>query len=350
MVWLWLGLTVVIAAVVLWPRFGLLALGRRWRTMAERAVVEDALKHLLECRQAGRGATEQSLRGALRLGGPAVLRVVAKMESADLLRSSGGGLTLTGNGRRLALQIVRAHRLWELWLADEAGMPLSRVHRVAERAEHQLSPEQVASLDAHLGHPTRDPHGDPIPSASGQLQMLSAVPLTDWPMNRPGRIMHIEDEPIEAFQQIASAGFKPGVQIRILERDADRLVVGSDEDEHTLAPVIAANIHIADIEQPRTITAEAMRLWEVSEDEEVEIVELDPACRGFNRRRILDLGFTPGARLRRELTGAFGRARAYRVRGTLIALRDDQAAQIWVRPVGEPEATAAQQNTEVKVK
>lgn len=330
----WLVLAALIAAVgVFRPRVGLLALTRRWKELRRRERFEDALKHILAWDQRGQDATPESLAGTLGMAQGRTLELITHMEERDLIQSAGGGLRLTAEGRQLALHVVRAHRLWERYLADDAGVPMARLHQAAEKAEHQFSSERIDALDAHLGHPERDPHGDPIPRADGSLEKDNAVPLTDWPLTKAACVMHIEDEPDVIFQQILAAGLRPGKNIRVLENTPERLVISDGEQEHRLAPVVAANIQVAAVPAGPERPAGSKRLSELAEGETAEVVELDALCRGFSRRRLLDLGLTRGTRIESALDNTFGDPRAFRFRGTLIALRKEQADQIWVRPV-----------------
>jgi len=331
---IWIAAAVALVAV-LWPRAGLLAQALRWRRARGRMRVEDALKHLLASEHRGTIAGLDSLRGALGLGHRPLLRLVRRMEAAGLLQSQSGGFVLTPSGERLALHVVRAHRLWERYLADEAGMAMSRIHRAAEREEHRLSAEALDALDAHLGHPQHDPHGDPIPAADGRIAQVAGVPLTDWPAASPARIVHLEDEPEIIFKQIVAAGLRPGMTVRVLESGPERLVVSDGRDEHRLAPAVAANIQVAAPVETETHPAGAIRLSELAAFRDAEVTGLDPECRGFVRRRLLDLGLTPGARVRIEMTSAGGDPRAVRVRGTIVALRREQARGIWVLPAAD---------------
>ncbi|MBP6210837.1 MAG: hypothetical protein KA473_15500, partial [Anaerolineales bacterium] len=151
----------VIMVIVFLPRVGLLALYKNYRAAQERERVEDALKHLLDREQQGRHASPESLGGTLDLPRAKVTLLIEDMEGQGLLESRGTELHLTTEGERWALHVVRAHRLWERYLADEARMPLEKVHREAHRREHSLTETQLNELEAALGHPTRDPHGDP---------------------------------------------------------------------------------------------------------------------------------------------------------------------------------------------
>jgi DtxR family transcriptional regulator, Mn-dependent transcriptional regulator len=110
-------------------------------------------------------------------------------------------------------------------------------------------------------------------------------------------------------------------------------VLSDGETEYRLAPTVATNIGVAPLPESEIAIANAVSLADLSDNQEAEIVMLDDAVQGFTRRRFLDLGLTPGTTIYPELGNFFNDPRAYRIRGTLIALRKDQAAQIWVKPV-----------------
>jgi DtxR family transcriptional regulator, Mn-dependent transcriptional regulator len=329
----WLVLGIILIAAIFIPRVGLLAIYKTYRIARERELVEDALKHLLDREQHGRQASPESLAGTLNLQRTKVMRLIEDMETQGLLESRGSDVHLTTQGERWALHVVRAHRLWERYLTDEARMPLGKIHGESERREHSLTEAQLNDLDAALGHPTRDPHGDPIPTREGTLLKAEGMPLTAWQSESPARIVHLEDEPALAFEQILAAGIRLGQTIRILDRNPQRYLLTDGETEFRLAPAVAANVSVAPLPESETAKANAVPLAELTYDQRAEIVVLDEAVQGFTRRRFLDLGLTPGTVIYPELQNFFGDPRAYRVRGTLIALRKDQAAQIWVKPV-----------------
>ena len=228
--------------------------------------------------------------------------------------------------------MVRAHRLWERYLADEARMPLARVHDEAQRREHTLTAAQLDELEAAMGYPRRDPHGDPIPTREGALSDVAGTPLTAWPLDTPGRIVHLEDEPAIAYAQILAVGLRLGQVVRVLERTPERLVLSDGEHEYRLAPAVAVNVTLAPLTEDEVARNHVIPLSDVPLHQTAEIVALDDALQGFTRRRLLDLGLTPGALVYPELQNMFADPRAYRVRGTLIALRRDQAERIRVRP------------------
>jgi DtxR family Mn-dependent transcriptional regulator len=323
----------LLLAAIFHPQRGLLA---RWRVNSasgQKELVEDALKFLLKQERDGRYASPEALAGALRLYGSDLLRLVTRMETQNLLQTHRGGLRLTPDGERWALQVVRAHRLWERYLADEARLPLEKIHSEAERREHGMTPEQIDHLAASLGYPEQDPHGDPIPNRSGEMVADTGTSLTSWPTGVTGRISHLEDEPPLAYDQILAEGLRLGQMMRILETSPERVVLSDGENEYRLAPAVAANVHLSPLPEALEAQSGVMPLSELPDRTEAEVVALDEACQGFTRRRLLDLGMTPGVYLYAEMRNFFGDPRAYRVRGTLIALRREQAANIWVRPV-----------------
>jgi DtxR family Mn-dependent transcriptional regulator len=331
MTWIWLAAILFVFTFL--PRVGFLALYQDWRSARNREQVEDALKHLLDREKSGRHASPESLAGTLDLPRVKATRLIADMEAQGLLETQGSQLHLTAEGERWAIHVVRAHRLWERYLVDEARMPLNQIHGEAHRREHKFTDAQLDELDAALGYPTLDPHGDPIPSRAGKMASVESQPITSWQSEGPVRIVHIEDEPAIAYEQILAAGLRLGQVIRIIERSPQRLVLSDGETEYRLAPTVAANVSIAPLPASEIARANAVPLAALTQDQDGEIISLDDAVQGFTRRRFLDLGLTPGTTIYPELGNFFGDPRAYRVRGTLIALRKDQAAQIWVKPI-----------------
>jgi DtxR family Mn-dependent transcriptional regulator len=332
------NLFVITAAVVL----ALLAWeGRRWfrtrRTGRDRQRLEDALKHLFDVEYRDRLGSLASIGGALGLRGSAVVEVVTRMQSQGLIEARGQEFALTPDGARLALQVVRAHRLLERYFADEARLPLRKVHAAAERQEHSLSPAEADRLSAALGHPTLDPHGDPIPTRDGLVAPATGTPAPSWlsgPAARLARIVHIEDEPEISFAQIVAEGLRVGQFIRVLESTADHVTMTDGEREFRFAPAVAANVFLAPADRaawPEPV----VRLADLGDDRLAEVVTLDEGCQGFSRRRLMDLGFTEGARVRPSLRTFAGDPRAYDVRGTTIALRRDQASHVLVRPIAD---------------
>jgi Mn-dependent DtxR family transcriptional regulator/Fe2+ transport system protein FeoA len=307
----------------------------RWR---ERRVLsrgrqhlEDALKHLFDLEYRGSHGTLASLTGALRLPDRVVLDLVARMQSQDLLIARNREFDLTPQGERLALQVIRAHRLLERYFADEARLPLKDVHAAAERGEHTLSPEDADRLSASMGHPAVDPHGDPIPTRDGFVPPAAGVPATAWPLNQLAQVVHLEDEPPISYAQLVAEGIRVGQTMRLIESTPNRLVFTDGLNEFKLAPAVAANIFLAPAPLTETLTG-LIPLSDLQTGQSGEVMSLDHACQGYSRRRLMDLGFTEGARIRPALSTFAGDPRAYEIRGTLVALRRDQSRLVYVRP------------------
>ncbi len=133
-----------------------------------------------------------------------------------------GGITLTVMGRRHALAMVRRHRLIETYLVSELGYGWDEVHDEAEVLEHAVSDRLLNAIDALLGHPTRDPHGDPIPSADGAAHLPDAVRLTEA---APGlaTVVRVSDADPERLRRFAQAGIVPDVPVEVASATAVRV-------------------------------------------------------------------------------------------------------------------------------
>ncbi len=146
------------------------------------------------------------------------------------------GVRLTPEGRRVALEVIRHHRLLELYLAEALHMPWDQVHDEAEVLEHVLSEELEALIAAKLGHPTIDPHGDPIPSAELELEETPTRSLESLAPGDEGTFVRVSDADPEMLRYLAQQGILPGQRIHVLERQpfGGPLLVNVDGREHTL--------------------------------------------------------------------------------------------------------------------
>jgi DtxR family Mn-dependent transcriptional regulator len=319
-----------------WPVSGLYWRWSRFRRYSDRTLVEDALKHLYDCEARRHPGTVHSLSGALGISGHRLAEVVARLEQLKLAESEGGVYTLTTEGRTYALRIIRVHRLWESYLSDDTGFDASEWHLQAEHREHTTTEEEAEALSARMGHPRFDPHGDPIPTSSGEIVPPPGQPLSDLRPGQVGRIVHLEDEPQEIYAQLLAESLYPGMQVRIFEVSAERIRFEAEGEEHVLAPVVAANLSVQTLPEEEEVEEVFERLSALDPGERATVVGLSSACRGAERRRFLDLGIIPGTEVVAELRSAGGDPTAYRIRGAVIALRRDQAEFIHVvRPEGK---------------
>ena len=319
------GVLVGLLAVLFWPRRGFAVRLIQLLRMTERVRLEDALKHLYNCEYESRESTVESLAGALEISRGFAVRLVGRLEVLQLIQSDGHGLPLTEAGREYALRILRTHRLWERYLADRTNVSPVEWHEEAERREHMLAPAETEELAAKMGHPVYDPHGDPIPTAAGELPPSSGVALTAMKPGQAGTIVHLEDEPREVFEKLVAAGLAPLMHVELLRVAPEVIRFSADGEERELEPVAATNITVLPQVGSETGVAFSQKLTELPPGESATVVHVSPSCQGPQRRRLLDLGLVPGTRITAELEGAFGDPVAYRIRGALIALRKQQA-------------------------
>lgn len=180
----------------------------RGRSDTPTAAMEDYLKVLWTAQEwTETRVTTTWLAQRLGVGAPTVSETVRRLVDrgwAD--HEPYGAVTLTDAGRVLALRVVRRHRLVETWLVDHLGYGWDEVHAEAEVLEHAVSDRFVERLDAALGHPVRDPHGDPIPTAEGRVVVPTAVLLSDLAAGERGTVVRISDADPAVLRECAAAG------------------------------------------------------------------------------------------------------------------------------------------------
>jgi DtxR family transcriptional regulator, Mn-dependent transcriptional regulator len=156
------------------------------------------------------------------------------------------GVRLTERGRRVALEVIRHHRLLELFLAETLQMPWDQVHAEAEVLEHVISEELEALIAAKLGDPTLDPHGDPIPSADLQLRERETSSLDDLQAGDGGVFVRVSDSDPEMLRYLAECGISPGDRLRVRDRQpfGGPLFVSFGEREHTIGGRLARAMRV----------------------------------------------------------------------------------------------------------
>lgn len=323
------GALVALTALLLWPRRGIVARVRRISHLSERVLLEDALKHVYTCESVGRACTLESLAGRLDVSRGRAADLLKALAERELTRQTEAGPKLTEQGRSSALQLVRTHRLWERYLADRTGVPAGEWHEEAERMEHALSSEEADELAARLGHPAWDPHGDPIPTAGGELPRVERATLSGVDVGRTVEIVHLEDEPRVIYDALLEDGFDVGSRVEVVGRDRNTVRLRARGREWALDQVVAGNVTVRSLPEGVRADAPVATLVDVRPGESGRVVGISPACKGAQRRRLLDLGVVRGTVVEAAFGSAGGDPVAYRIRGALIALRREQAE--WVR-------------------
>lgn len=156
------------------------------------------------------------------------------------------GVELTEEGRKIAANIVRKHRLWEVFLVDKLNFSWDEVHDVAEQLEHIKSPKLINQIDAFLGFPTYDPHGDPIPDKEGNFKKVEKSLLSTLEKNESGLCIGVNDSSSDFLQFLDKKGIVLGKKIKVLEKEDfdDSLSIEIGDKKLSISKKIANNLYI----------------------------------------------------------------------------------------------------------
>lgn len=211
-------------------------------------VIEDYLKAIYSLRQHGETVRTVALAENLNLKPPSVTAMLKTLANLKLIEYEPyRGVELTEKGRLIALEIVRHHRLIELYLVEALGFSWDEVHDEAEVLEHFISEKLEARIAAYLGDPTHDPHGDPIPTLDGKLPTGETVTLADLELKTKVRVLRVRDQQPERLRYLAALGIVP---------DATLKIVGSEPFEGPITVGIGKKTHALDRQLTRMITVE----------------------------------------------------------------------------------------------
>ena len=321
---------VLIFILVFYPSKGIIAIWKKSNYANKKVLIEDALKYLYNCEYNNSTCSLNGIAGNLSISADEATDIISRLESMGLVSAKKDELNLTSDGRSYALRVIRVHRLWEKYLADETSVTENEWHQKAEEIEHTLTLAQADQLAAQIGNPVFDPHGDPIPSASGDLPIKKGKALSEMKVGEFANIIHVEDEPHAIYSQILAEGLYPGMQIRMMEVSEKRLKFVANGEECVLSPLIAKNITVGVVKLEKQIEGKFKTLSSLKIGEEGTILGIAKALRGQQRRRLMDLGIVPGTKIEAELESLTGDPVAYRVRGTTVALRKKQTEKIYL--------------------
>jgi DtxR family Mn-dependent transcriptional regulator len=221
---------------------------RRGRAGANTEAVEDYAKtiHALAHREGGPVGTS-ALAARLGVSPGTVTSMLKRMAEMGLVSHElYHGVVLTEAGERVALEVIRHHRLIEAYLADALGMPWDRVHDEAEVLEHYISEELEERIAAALGDPSHDPHGDPIPDRGLEIANDEGVSVADLEPGEGGVFSRVSDSDAEMLRYLDQRGIRPGVELVLRERDPfdGPLYVEVDGGQHVLGHRLAAAMRV----------------------------------------------------------------------------------------------------------
>ncbi|MGC9356673.1 MAG: DtxR family transcriptional regulator [Anaerolineae bacterium] len=330
--WLWPILSVLFALLWLWT----LLRQRRAPTRTlpstdtagrRRREAEDLLKTAYALQEAEGHLTMEDLARALNVPESLAQQGMEALIAFGWVdESTQRALRLTNEGENHAQDLIRAHRLWERYLVDQEGMSLEEIHAEAHHREHGMTLEELDRLDAELGHPAWDPHGHAIPESQAHVPPLPGRPLSEeGEPGRPLRVVCLDDKPEPLLAQLLVLGLEPGAEVSIADREADILHVQFDGDVFPLA--LAAARHVRVVPRPALMVA----LGELPVGAHAQVVEIHGV--GKHQRRMLDMGFVPGADVSVIRKAPLGDPIEYLVKSTSVALRRKEANTILVEEV-----------------
>ncbi|MCZ2126566.1 MAG: metal-dependent transcriptional regulator [Anaerolineales bacterium] len=211
--------------------------------------VQDYLKRVYELTEGGAPANTNDLARELNVKPASVTGMIQKLaaQKPPLVQyQKHQGVTLTPSGRRAALEVIRHHRLLETWLVQTLGYAWDEVHEEAERLEHVISEDLERRIDAALGHPTHDPHGDPIPSADLKIPPDDSIPLSALKSNRSAVVQRVASQDAALLRHLDQLGLVPGVQIAAGERSPfdNNLVVVVKKKTRVLGLSVTSKIFV----------------------------------------------------------------------------------------------------------
>ncbi len=186
------------------------------------SAVQDYAKAIYALQRHGDGeaVTTNDLAARLGVTPASASAMVRKLDERGLVDLEPyRGVTLTPEGERVALEVMRHHRLLELYLAEALGMPWDRVHEEAEVLEHAISPELSELIAAKLGHPTHDPHGDPIPTRDGDIDEPPTRALADLGAGERGVFTRVSDSNPDMLRYLSERGIAPGDELEVIGRE-----------------------------------------------------------------------------------------------------------------------------------
>jgi DtxR family Mn-dependent transcriptional regulator len=209
--------------------------------------MQDYLKEIHKLRMEGRKATTSAIAERMAVRPPSVTAMLKRLTALRLAKHAPyKGVELTPSGERVALEVIRHHRLLEQYLAQALGLGLDEVHSEADRLEHAISEELEARIDRSLGYPTHDPHGDPIPDAHLRIEPARLRSLASLEPGEEATISHVPDEDDGLLRYLSELALVPGkkVKLRRAEPFGGPLTVRVGKAEHAISRELADGIGV----------------------------------------------------------------------------------------------------------
>lgn len=210
--------------------------------------VQDYLKAIYALESAGERVTTSALAERMGVSAPSATAMTKRLDELGLVeRAPYRGVALTEAGQRGALEVLRHHRLLERYLVDRLGLALDEVHVEADRLEHALSEELEAKIDAELGYPTHDPHGDPIPDRELRVSEGGGRTICDLEVGARATVLRVPDADPELLRYLSELGLVPGAEVELvsLAPFGGPVAVRTATGDHAIARELADRISAA---------------------------------------------------------------------------------------------------------
>jgi DtxR family Mn-dependent transcriptional regulator len=214
--------------------------------IAHTEAVEDCLRTIFKLAGRKLPVTTSALAEQLGVAPPTVSAMLKRLEAGDLVtRSAAHEIRLTAHGERHATGVTRRHRLVETFLVQVLGLTWDEVHAEADALEHAISERLEDRIDSVLGHPTHDPHGDPIPPRRGRHVESWAAPLGGAAPGSRFRVQRVADDNSDALRYLAERGIRPGAMLEVMSREpfGGPVWVKVGARSHAIGPVLADVVH-----------------------------------------------------------------------------------------------------------
>lgn len=212
--------------------------------------VEDYLKAIFKLQADEKGVSTTRLAEAMEVSSASATNMIKRLAEMGLVdHQSYKGAKLTGSGRKIALEIIRHHRLLELYLLEVMGYSWDEVHDEAEKLEHHISERFEDKIAELLGDPTHDPHGDPIPTKDGIMPKMDEQPLIQAEESQTYIIGRVKDQDPERLRYLEKEGLLPGVQLTIKEKAPFNgpLTLLVEDEEKVIGQDLAKTIFVAEL-------------------------------------------------------------------------------------------------------
>ncbi|MHA6278888.1 metal-dependent transcriptional regulator [Salinimicrobium sp. CAU 1759] len=193
------------------------------------------------------GVSTNALAEEMETKASSVTDMLKKLSDKNLVKyRKYQGVHLSENGKHAAIEVIRKHRLWEVFLVDKLNFSWDEVHDIAEQLEHIKSEKLTDELDKFLGHPKRDPHGDPIPDADGNFRISNKMLLADLTEGQSGICVGVKDSSTEFLRYLDKNEITLGKPIKVVQREEydDSLLIQVNENELRVSKSISTNLFV----------------------------------------------------------------------------------------------------------